>query len=124
MELSTRRLRREWLTMQKMVGIYCMAHHGQDGQCDECLEFLDYARTRLEKCPYGPSKPTCANCPVHCYKPAHREQAKTIMRYAGPKMTYRHPVRALVHVFDKLRKAVHPRELRRARNRNSSPGGG
>lgn len=119
MELSTRRLRREWQTMQKMVGIYCAAHHGSEAHCRECREFLDYARVRLEKCPYGPGKPTCANCPVHCYKPAHRERARTIMRYAGPRMLLRHPVLTIAHLLDGRRKARHPRELTREQRMSS-----
>jgi hypothetical protein len=31
-------------------------------------------------------------------------------------MIWRHPVRALTHVFDKLRRVEHPRRLRRRRN--------
>jgi hypothetical protein len=119
MELSTRRLRREWLTLQKMVDIYCAAHHGDETVCPGCHEFLDYARVRLEKCPYGPRKPTCANCPVHCYKPAHREQAKTIMRYAGPRMLLRHPLLTIAHLLDGHRKALHPRALTRKERMNS-----
>ena len=119
MELSTRRLRREWLTMQKMVGIYCAAHHGAESQCTECRAFLEYARIRLEKCPYGARKPTCANCPVHCYKPAHREQARTIMRCAGPRMLLRHPYLAIAHLLDGHRQARHPRELTRQERMNS-----
>jgi len=76
-----------------------------------------YAEARLAKCPYGEAKPTCAKCPVHCYKSAPRERIRQIMRFAGPRMPYRHPWRALVHVFDKLRRAVHPMEMRRARNK-------
>jgi hypothetical protein len=38
-----------------------------------------------------------------------------LMRYAGPRMPLRHPIQALTHVFDKLRRVVHPMELRRAR---------
>ena len=121
MQVTDRRLRREWLTMQKMVGIYCAAHHGhRDGdRCARGSEFLDYARVRLEKCPYGVTKPTCASCPVHCYKPAQREQARTIMRYAGPRMLLRHPILTLAHQLDGFRKARHPRELTR-RERMSS----
>ena len=63
---------------------------------------MAYAERRLAKCPYGQDKPTCAKCPVHCYKAEPREQARQIMRYAGPRMTWRHPVRSLVHLFDKL----------------------
>ena len=119
MDLSTRRLGREWLTMQRMVDIYCAAHHGDVAGCAECREFLDYARVRLEKCPYGPHKPTCANCPVHCYKPAHREQARTIMRFAGPRMFLRHPLLTIAHLLDGRRKARHPRELTREERMSS-----
>ena len=110
-----KRLARERLTMSKMVGIYCAAHHGSDGDslCEECREFLDYAERRLRKCPYGDQKPTCANCPVHCYKPARKDQAREIMRYAGPRMLLRHPLLAIAHQLDGFRKAKHPRELTR-----------
>ena len=73
---------------------------------------MRYAERRLEKCPYGQDKPTCANCPIHCYKPAQREKAREVMRFAGPRMTWRHPWRALNHLFDKLRKVEHPMKMR------------
>lgn len=116
-----KRLDRERVTMGKMVGIYCSAHHRDSGDtlCAECQAFLDYADTRLHKCPYGEEKPTCANCPVHCYKPAQREQARTIMRYAGPRMLLRHPLLAIAHQLDGLRKARHPRELTREQRLDS-----
>ena len=115
MPLTTPRLKREHLTMQRMVEIYCRDHHaaGTAGPCAECSEFLDYAEQRLEKCPYGEDKPTCAKCPIHCYKRAQREQARVIMRYAGPRMTFRHPWLVLTHLLDKLRRVDHPMEKRR-----------
>jgi hypothetical protein len=98
-----------------MVGIYCDAHHGGPGKslCDECQEFMGYAELRLQKCPYGEDKPTCSNCPIHCYKPERRDQAKKIMRYAGPRMLFRHPWLAITHQLDGFRKARHPKELPR-----------
>ena len=112
------RLRREYRTLQCMTRIYCGRHHDHpagSALCADCARLMDYARRRLEKCPYGPDKPTCARCPIHCYKPAPREKAREIMRYAGPRMTWRHPLRALGHLFDKLRPAPDPRALRDAR---------
>jgi hypothetical protein len=112
------RLQREHGTLVCMTRIYCRDHHGAaagSDPCPDCADLMRYARRRLEKCPYGQAKPTCANCPIHCYKPAPRETVRQIMRYAGPRMTWRHPVRALGHLFDKLRAARHPRELRDAR---------
>jgi len=120
MRTQRRRLARERLTMTKMVGIYCAAHHAgpADALCAVCKDFLDYAGVRLKKCPYGDDKPTCANCPVHCYKPARRDQARKIMRYAGPRMLLRHPLLAITHQLDGLRKVTHPRELTREQRRH------
>jgi hypothetical protein len=108
-------LGRELLTITRMVEIYCRAHHGgaAGALCDECGEFMDYAGVRLEKCPYGEDKPTCTNCPIHCYKPEKRDQAKAIMRYAGPRMIFRHPWLAITHKLDGFRNARHPKELTR-----------
>ncbi len=115
MYAEKKRLARERLTMSKMVGMYCSARHDSSGDplCAECQEFLDYAEVRLEKCPYGEDKPTCANCPIHCYKPARKAQAREIMRYAGPRMLLRHPLLAIAHQLDGFRKARHPRGLTR-----------
>lgn len=114
----TGRLKHEHETFRCMTRIYCAHHHepAQAAMCPDCAQFMEYAEKRLEKCPYGENKPTCANCPIHCYKPAQREHARDIMRFAGPRMTWRHPLRALRHLWDKRRRAPHPMELRR-RNR-------
>jgi hypothetical protein len=115
-------LEREFLTMSKMVGIYCRAHHGAGGAlCVDCGRFLDYAEVRLDKCTYGKNKPTCANCPIHCYKPAQRELARQIMRFAGPRMLFRHPLLTVAHYIDGRRRARHPRELSREERLRRQP---
>jgi hypothetical protein len=119
--LPTPRLRREYRTMECMVAIWCADHHPPStagGNCAECRDFLAYAARRLEKCPYGEAKPTCAKCPIHCYKRAQREHARVIMRYAGPRMTLRHPWLSFMHIVDKLRKAEHPMAARRRKARS------
>lgn len=115
MPVEKKRLARERLTMTRMIGIYCSAHHDGSDEvpCAACREFLNYAVLRLQKCPYGDDKPTCANCPVHCYKPARRTQASEIMRFAGPRMLLLHPLLAISHQLDSFRKARHPRTLTR-----------
>jgi len=105
------RLKREHDTLECMVRIYCAEHHvADDGAslCPGCRNLVDYAFQRLLRCPFGLEKPTCANCPVHCYKPARRENVREIMRYSGPRMAWRHPVRAFLHVLDKSRRVEHP----------------
>ena len=120
-----RRLARERRTIRKMVGIYCAAHHDSvdEALCEACLEFVDYAERRLEKCPYGLEKPTCANCPIHCYKSSRRAQVKEIMRFAGPRMLLRHPYLAIAHQLDGLRKVGHPRKLTRQQRLQSRKDG-
>jgi len=115
MQAQKKHLIRERVTMTKMIGIYCAGHHDSSGDslCPTCQAFLDYAELRLQKCPYGDEKPTCANCPVHCYKPAQRAQAREIMRYAGPRMLLRHPLLSIAHQLDGFRKARHPLNLTR-----------
>jgi predicted amidophosphoribosyltransferase len=105
-DLSANRLAREWKTMSAMVHIYCRDRHGMpDELCPECAAFLEYARVRLERCRFGAEKPTCANCPVHCYQRARRDQARAIMRYAGPRMLLEHPILSLWHWVHGFRKA-------------------
>ncbi len=115
----TGRLKREHQTLVCMTAIYCKDRHGHydNGLCGDCADLMSYAEKRLARCPYGQAKPTCAKCPIHCYKKQQREQVREVMRYAGPRMPMRHPWRAFIHIFDKLRRAVHPMELRRARSR-------
>jgi hypothetical protein len=66
---------------------------------------LDYSGVRLERCRFGVEKPTCANCPVHCYQRASREQVKAVMRHAAPRMVWNHPIMSLGHWLDGFRKA-------------------
>jgi hypothetical protein len=96
---------REAKTVEAMIHLYCRAQHGSSGVlCSECRELWEYAQMRLDKCPYQEGKTTCAKCPAHCYKLAMREKVRAVMRYAGPRMLYRHPVMALLHLVDGLRK--------------------
>ena len=44
--------------------------------------FLLYACERRLRCPLE-EKPACKHCPVHCYRPGHREKVREIMRFSG-----------------------------------------
>jgi hypothetical protein len=102
---------REAKTVGAMIRLHCHDNHGvETGLCAECDELLEYARERLERCPFQEGKTTCARCPVHCFKPAMRERIRGVMRYAGPRMIYRHPTMALFHLVDGLRKEPIRRE--------------
>lgn len=108
--MNSPRLERERRTLEAMIRGYCRGAHGaisgggDSGLCRDCSELLEYAWRRLERCPFQENKPTCAKCPVHCYQPERREQVRQVMRYAGPRLFWRHPVLTVRHFLDAYRK--------------------
>lgn len=103
------RMERERKTIGLMIALYCRDHH-QGGQrpCAECRELLEYAEHRLAHCPFQERKTTCGNCRIHCYKPTKREKIREVMRYAGPRMIRHHPLLAIGHLLDGLRREPPP----------------
>jgi hypothetical protein len=108
MPLTHPRIERERKTVEAMIRLFCRDRHGGTDLCPSCEELLAYAERRLAACPYGNDKPTCAHCPVHCYKPVMREQILDVMRFSGPRMIWRHPVLAAFHLADGHRKTPAP----------------
>ena len=105
MSYKKRRMKREHKTLGTMIDIYCRGQHeSHKGLCHECKELLNYAEARLDKCLFQEGKTTCANCKVHCYKPVMRERIRYVMRYAGPRMMYHHPLLAIFHFIDGFKK--------------------
>jgi hypothetical protein len=88
-------------TVSAMVHLYCEREHAsaRGALCDRCGALLAYAEARLAVCPFGEHKTTCRECPVHCYRPAERADMKVVMRAAGPRMLWRHPLLALRHLW-------------------------
>jgi hypothetical protein len=106
MARKSSRIDREKKTVEAMIRIYCSRHHEtKDVPCSECQELLEYARARLDGCPFGDDKSTCVKCTVHCYKPEMRERVRTVMRFPGPRIIYHHPVLAVLHIRDGKRKS-------------------
>jgi len=104
-ESVSKRITREKKTIEVMIRMYCDRHHeGEAYLCDECSKLLDYARKRLQNCPFKEDKPTCAHCTIHCYKHDMRQKIREIMRFSGPRMIYSHPVLAFYHLIDGRRK--------------------
>jgi hypothetical protein len=95
------RIEREKRTVTAMIHLYCHAQHQSGGGlCAHCSTLHVYAMHRLDRCPFQEAKTTCAKCVVHCYKPEMREQIRVVMRYAGPRMLWKHPVLAVRHLID------------------------
>lgn len=103
------RIRREKMTVAHMIIIYCQGVHPKAEKhysieesllCGDCYALHEYSQKRLTYCRFGEEKTTCADCPVHCYAPQEKEDIKQVMRYAGPRMLWRHPWLAFRHVLD------------------------
>lgn len=90
-----------------MIDLYCHDHHSStDTLCENCTAVQHYANDRLSHCPYGLGKPTCKDCPIHCYREEMKRAVKDIMRYSGPKMLLKHPYLAIMHLIDGRRKGA------------------
>ena len=93
------RIEQEKETVRQMVEIFCRGkNHRLEGLCPECSALLHYAYARLDRCPFGAHKPACKACRIHCYKPEMRQQMRDVMRYAGPRMLWHHPLAAIRHL--------------------------
>jgi hypothetical protein len=115
--LLPRRLRREQRTVEVMIRMYCRDHHGQARSpvpspapaagtkelCPTCGALLEYSHKRVSQCRFGEHKPTCARCATHCFRAREREQIRTVMRYAGPRMIRRHTYLAVRYLLDRRR---------------------
>jgi hypothetical protein len=95
------RLEREARTVRLMIDLYCRSHHGAKGLCGECRKLAAYAEQRIGKCPFGEEKPACGRCTIHCYKPEMKVRIREVMRFAGPRMTWRHPLLAIRHLLNR-----------------------
>ncbi len=94
------RIQLETKTIYSMIKIYCRDHHQQESDlCDQCNKLYLYAKERTLKCPLKEGKTSCNLCEIHCYQPEKREEIKMVMRYAGPRMLWRHPILAIYHLW-------------------------
>jgi hypothetical protein len=113
------RMVREAKTIAAMIHIYCARQHGcTERLCPECSDLQEYAIARLDRCPFQEEKPTCAKCPVHCYKPEMRQRIREVMKFSGPRMLLRHPYLAFMHLVVDGRRKTPALNKPRAGNRD------
>lgn len=87
-----------------MVKMYCDHNHNPiDSICKECNKLTEFATERINRCVFQDDKPVCSECQVHCYRKDMRDKIKTVMRYAGPRMIFHHPILGIRHLIDKRR---------------------
>ncbi len=106
MDLNEKRTQEQRM-LEFMIQIYCRGNHKQGKTiCKECRQLLDYAAERTRKCPFMQTKSFCSACKVHCYAPDRRKKIQDVMRYAGPRMIFYHPLPAILHMYTTLRQKL------------------
>jgi len=99
MKRGTRKFSRELKTIAAMIDLFCRKNHGSPMRCTQCADLFAYVAARLERCPHGEDKPTCARCEIHCYSPEMRSRIARVMRYSGPRLGRKHPILLLLHLL-------------------------
>ena len=101
------KLEREKVTIMTMVKIYCAKYHKAGGDlCADCQDLAEYAIKCITRCRYGEGKPACGLCPTNCFLGDSYTRIAAIMRYAGPRMLYKHPLLACSHIFDAIKRSA------------------
>jgi len=99
------RISREKKIIEAMVRIYCKNHHGSKGKlCPECSELFDYAKMRLDRCPFQEKKYMRQVLSTLLPASDGRKSEGVLMKYSGPRMLLHHPGRAIYHLVDGRKK--------------------
>lgn len=101
--MAGKRRLREQKTIHHMIALFAKYSPAAKEDAAHYETLYGYAVNRLDRCAFGEEKPACKQCPIHCYQPARREEMKVIMRWAGPRMLWRHPILTLQHLIDDRR---------------------
>ena len=83
--------------IRKTFAVYCAKHHKpKNGKlCPACTALLATVFTKMDRCPYGITKPICDRCDRFGAKAT--QDFLTIMKSAQRGMFLRHPVMAIKH---------------------------
>ncbi|WP_026624939.1 nitrous oxide-stimulated promoter family protein [Eggerthia catenaformis] len=93
--------KREIRVVEEMIKLYCRRH---DDYCygvmsEEYRLLFEYAKERIEHCPFMETKTFCSQCQVHCYQMKQKEMIRKVMRYSGPRLLFYHPLMTVNHGF-------------------------
>lgn len=127
---------RELRTVSQMIVIYCAGNHAHDeygdrterterAECGEplcaaCKELDAYAALRTRRCRRMENKISCELCQNHCYAPEMQERIREVMRYAGPRMIWHHPIAAIRHLATKCKRNRAAKRLAQTNKRCSN----
>ena len=104
---NKQRVERDRRTLAAIGSIYCKGNHpsaqrDETGMCPECRAVIEATAQRAEACPFG-HEGNCQDCSVRCQRGEAQVRIKQIMRYAAPRMAFRHPLMTLEYLRKKRR---------------------
>ncbi|MBQ9488105.1 MAG: nitrous oxide-stimulated promoter family protein [Selenomonadaceae bacterium] len=85
--------------IRKTFGVYCNSNHGtSDGKlCPKCTALLTTVMLKIQRCPYGISKPVCDNCETPCFGEDATNNFLDVMKSERKKMFLAHPLMTIKH---------------------------
>ena len=86
--------------MRKTFGVYCKKHHNTNGEklCAKCTALLSTVMIKINRCPYGITKPICDKCEIMCFGNQKNKEFMEVMSSAtSAGMFFKHPVTAFKH---------------------------
>lgn len=101
------RIQEEKDLIETMISIYCKGkgHKRKENQelCESCNELKIFAFLQINKCVKLDTnqKAICGLCKYKCYS-RNKEmelKMKEVMKYSGPRMIFKHPIKTIKHVF-------------------------
>ncbi len=85
--------------IKKTFGLYCNKHHNTEKGtlCPKCTALLATVMTKMNRCPYGITKPICDRCDRPCFGTAQTKEFLSIMNSTQRSMFFSHPMMAFKH---------------------------
>ena len=85
--------------IRKTFGVYCSKHHNpKSGKlCPACTALLATVFTKIDRCPYGITKPICDRCESPCFSKSQNIEFRKIMTANQKSMLLRHPIMTIKH---------------------------
>ena len=86
-------------SIKKSFGIYCNKNHGTKGEklCPKCTALLATVMTKMNRCPYGITKPICDRCEIQCFGDKNNKMFNEIMSASSTGMMFKHPIMSFKH---------------------------
>ena len=90
---------KEKANIKKTFGVYCHKEHGTEGDklCPKCTALLATVLMKMNRCPYGITKPICDRCESPCFSKSQNIECRKIMTANQKSTLLRHPIMTIKH---------------------------